>query len=661
MKLKKILATFFLVICAAFALASCSGNKAGITENSLAIEIVKSSKSVTFKVTADKNDYLDEGTAKIHVKQYKYADGTETYSSVDNNLSISSSTHSGKVEFTGLTASTTYRFKFFVTFSGADSLILTKEVTTNSASGSEENAIHITTKEEFEKVVNDPTAYYILDADIEYGTKGENDTWTNSTLPTMFSSSTQFKGTFDGNGHKISHYNLVSAEYTGLFAYTSGATIKNLTVENVVADFTGRSSTKCGAIVGYGERTLIENCKVNNAKISYASNSSSSESYFGALIGRGVTVSIIDSSANDVTMNMTQSRLKLSYGLLAGSLEDNGLVTKDGVNLAVKNSHTSGKIEVVTYYNTSSTGFIAVGGFIGNSNTSGLITESSADAEIIVSKSDTTHTDSFNLYVGGFIGTNNIKTINVSKCLSVSKIRVYAGKLVTDDDGNPIDADYSANKMTRGDVTSTSGEVTATYYTYIGGFVGRIQGSIDKIDDCYALLREPIYFTGKLDSSVVLDKTVSPSEEEGKAKIKLVSNQTSDSTIVFTVTNKDNSTIYYSTGDLLSLNDEVVVTVNNGSSKTLLLTIIVGEVEEVKEINSKDQYTETVTLSDNAVFALEQKITVNKYVYNDAFAGASGKSASRVTNCHTNEDAESSEISEELYNLFKEVVDKYRN
>ena len=664
MKIKTIFKAVILTICAMFVLVSCSTNKSGITEGSLAIEIVKSSKSVTFTVTADKNEYLDEGTAKIHVKQYKYADGTETYSSVDNNLSISASTHSGKVEFTGLTASTTYRFKFYVTFSGVDSLITTKEVTTNPASGTEENAIHITSKEEFEKMVNDPTAYYILDADIEYGTKNDDETWTNSTLPSMFTSSTQFKGTFDGNGHKISHYNLVSAEYTGLFAYASGATIKNLTVENVVADFTGRSSTKCGALVGYAERTLIENCKVVNASIAYASNSSSAESYFGAVIGRGVTVSIIDTTATNVNMNMTQSKLKLSYGLFAGALEDNGLVTKDGVNIAVKNSHAQGTITVVTYYTTSSSGFLAVGGFIGNSNTTGLITESSADADILISKADSTSSssaDNFNLYVGGFIGTNNIKTINVTKCLAASKIRVYAGKLVVDDDGNPIDTDYSANKMTRGEITSSSGEITSTYYTYLGGFVGRIQGSIDKIDNCYALLKAPIYFTGKLDNSVELDKSISESDEEGKARIKIVSNQTSDSSIIFNTTKKEDTTVYYGNNDQVALGTEVIVKVNNGSSKTLLLTIKVGTNEEVIEVLAKESYEKEVALTDNAVFALEQKITISKYVHNENFAGTIGKSASRVTNCHTNKDAEGSEISEELYNLFKETVDKYRN
>lgn len=661
MKIKKIVVSFILAIVAMVTFVSCSTNKSGITENSLAIDIVKTSKSVKFTVTADKNEYLDEGTAKIHVKQYKFENGTETYSSVDNNLSISASTHTGTVEFTGLSASTTYRFKFFVTFSGTDSLITTKEVVTNSASSDKDSAIHISTKEDFEKIVNDPTAYYILDADIEYGTKGENETYTPSTLPSMFTSSTQFKGTFDGNGHKITNYKLISAEYTGLFAYASGATIKNLTVENVVADFTGRSSTKCGALVGYAERTLIENCVVNKASIAYASNSSSSESYFGAIIGKGVTVSIIDCKANDIHMNMTQSRLKLSYGLLAGSLEDNGLVTKDNVNLTVKNSHVNGSIDVVTYYNTSSTGYLAVGGFIGNSNTSGLITESSADADITVSKADTTYTDSFNLYVGGFIGTNNVKTINVTKCLSVSKIRVYAGKLVVDDNGTPIDADYSANKMTRGEITSSSGEVTATYFTYLGGFVGRIQGSIDKIDNCYALLKAPIYFTGKLDNSVVLDKTISESDEEGKARIKIVSNQTSDSSIIFTTTNNADQTVYYSTNDKIALGTELNVKVNNGSSKTLLLTIKVGTDEKVIEVKAKESVSEVVALTDNAVFALEQKLTLNKYVYSENFAGLLGNSKARVTNCHTNLDDVDKEISEELYNLFKETVDKYRN
>ena len=60
--------------------------------------------------------------------------------------------------------------------------------------------------------------------------------------------SSPFKGVFDGNGKKITGFwiNRSTTNYVGFFGYTSGATIKNLTIEG---DVVGGSYT--GAFVGY--------------------------------------------------------------------------------------------------------------------------------------------------------------------------------------------------------------------------------------------------------------------------------------------------------------------------------------------------------------------------------------------------------------------------
>lgn len=73
-----------------------------------------------------------------------------------------------------------------------------------------------------------------------------------------------FKGTFDGNGYTIKGLNyersILASPDTGLFAWTKGATIKNLTMTDayVGADYRG------GVLVGYAENTRIENVKLVN-------------------------------------------------------------------------------------------------------------------------------------------------------------------------------------------------------------------------------------------------------------------------------------------------------------------------------------------------------------------------------------------------------------
>ncbi|WP_206193422.1 GLUG motif-containing protein, partial [Aliarcobacter cryaerophilus] len=66
-----------------------------------------------------------------------------------------------------------------------------------------------------------------------------------------------FKGTFDGLGYTISNLNIdkSGADYQGLFGFTSGATIKNIGLENV--NITGNS--RVGVLVGYNHNSTISN------------------------------------------------------------------------------------------------------------------------------------------------------------------------------------------------------------------------------------------------------------------------------------------------------------------------------------------------------------------------------------------------------------------
>lgn len=78
-----------------------------------------------------------------------------------------------------------------------------------------------------------------------------------------------FKGTFDGNGHKISNLYVERADKAGLFASIFGASIKNLTVEGtVVGSKSNGTDIGVGGIVGFStSQILIENC-VSNVNVS---------------------------------------------------------------------------------------------------------------------------------------------------------------------------------------------------------------------------------------------------------------------------------------------------------------------------------------------------------------------------------------------------------
>ena len=79
-----------------------------------------------------------------------------------------------------------------------------------------------------------------------------------------------YKGTFDGQGHKISNYSLtidgtfVAGYGYGMFGNTSGATIKNFTIDGNITLTGSGSGDFGGALVGWPDGgTLIQNIKSN--------------------------------------------------------------------------------------------------------------------------------------------------------------------------------------------------------------------------------------------------------------------------------------------------------------------------------------------------------------------------------------------------------------
>ena len=124
------------------------------------------------------------------------------------------------------------------------------------------------------------------------------DTWTP-----VGTSSEPFKGTFDGNGHKITGLKINAGSYIGLFGYVGeGAEIKNVNL--VGANVFGEK--RVGALIGQ----IKGNATVSKCTVDSTSHVAGSDSNTGGLIGEaagdGITVKL-EKLINYATVTNTES------------------------------------------------------------------------------------------------------------------------------------------------------------------------------------------------------------------------------------------------------------------------------------------------------------------------------------------------------------------
>lgn len=129
-------------------------------------------------------------------------------------------------------------------------------------------------------------------------------------------SSTPFKGTFDGDGHKITGLKITSGSYIGLFGYVGeGATIKNVNL--VGASVSGES--RVGALIG----RIVGDAAVSNCSVDSASKVVGSGSNTGGLIGEAfgtitgtITVNL-DHLTNHAAVENTADAHSRAAGIIA--------------------------------------------------------------------------------------------------------------------------------------------------------------------------------------------------------------------------------------------------------------------------------------------------------------------------------------------------------
>lgn len=283
--------------------------------------------------------------------------------------------------------------------------------------------------------------------------------------------SSNFTGTFDGNGHTISNISSHDSGQIGLFYGLNGAEVKNLRISNV--SITGGTFT--GALAGSVEASSITNCHISGTISGgkptggFAGNFDTSTvincSFTGDVTGSGDDVGgFTGSMANSdftgcwFSGNVTETESRSYIGGFAGRI-----VKSDANAISIKNCHA---LCIVTAPGCGSVGGFA--GYIYSENSSYLTIQNcyAAGSGAVLVTGDAN--------VGGFSGN----TFGSSSNLAI--IECYATGGVT------------------GTVANTGGFVGYTHYaeitdcyctgtvqgnTNVGGFVGNLDR--ETIKTCY--------------------------------------------------------------------------------------------------------------------------------------------------------------------------------
>ena len=391
-------------------------------------------------------------------------DGTVSVKTGEKITSIPTNLSASKVTISSLKEGTTYTVKLIITASSTEKVLKTDVVTTLDCGESENDPIIITTLQELVGMNKDTTAYYKLGADINV----------DGTLSTIFSSSTIFKGHFDGDNHTISGFTISGNNYAGLFGNMFGASVKDLTLKDVVFD-TSRGETFLGALAGYAKNCTIENVKVENVKFTYSGRSSST-AIIGGLVGEAENSTIKNCSVDMLDINITSAQFKVKVGGFVG-LNDMS---------SIENCNVNGSITSTITYNSNKDGRLYVGGFAGVNDSNKGIVNSIAKVNIEVKEPTsvtTTGVESHKIAVGGFVGGNETFHNRLSNCAAIGDITVSA---------------------------------TYSYNVYVGGLVGSVTAAgVANMENC-------VFKTGEKGVTVTFKEYKQPENETEEVKVEQV-------------------------------------------------------------------------------------------------------------------------------------------
>lgn len=301
------------------------------------------------------------------------------------------------------------------------------------------------------------------------------------TFNSVGDSNNAFTGNLDGLGNEVYglHINEDDA-YTGLFAKTDGATIRNF---NLISGSITSKSENAGAVVGNANNTVIENVK-NTINVTGTNN-------VGGIIGTGSNVTLNgvvnagaikgNSNVGGLAGNLSSSTLNgESYNLgdIKGTVNNIG-----GLVGSASHSTIGNKTGFQMYNHLDVTGGYNVGGIVGELKDSSTVQNVSNDGNINA-------TD----YITGYYNyhTNNQSIVSTADRdnakLSENEVKVNVanvGGIVGNSNSNKkID-----NVLNNGDVSTNTASNSNLEY-YIAGNVGGIVGSAVNTDISNATNKE---------------------------------------------------------------------------------------------------------------------------------------------------------------------------
>jgi hypothetical protein len=319
---------------------------------------------------------------------------------------------------------------------------------------------------------------------------------------------TDFSGTFDGRGFKISNFKISQPAPNGAIGLfgRSSALIENLGIENATINIPAnnphvRTATpwviNAGIFVGTG-RPTIENCWTTSNITVYVTNSTGATSVpvvnVGGLVGRMIEEgTIIDSFSTGnveggVVNIFSSGSMMASEGSVVGGLAGYA----DG-RILISGSHSTGTVRAVGY-NPTAGGLVGLTTSLGN-NTSrvGLIEQSFAtgDVSVVINEGTGANQAFARGYAGGLVGENAGTRFTISDCFARNSVNV-SGQLaaINGHAGGITGLNFGTvtNSMFIGDVrvaiTSTGTTNFVELVATAGGIVGIGDGIIS---NCLAI------------------------------------------------------------------------------------------------------------------------------------------------------------------------------
>ena len=322
---------------------------------------------------------------------------------------------------------------------------------------------------------------------------------------------TNFAGTFDGDGHTISGvYMNSTATYDGFFRFnTNAAVVQNLTISNSYFSSTNTSDSKMGAVFGCMQGGKLINVHVTDTIVQGAQN-------VGGLVGYhagGNTLTISDCSFSGTVKTTTSEK---GAGGIIGHRANAGAenITNCTVSGTVSGAHYvggiigkpgtgSGTITVegcTVNANVAASGSI-VGGIVGFASATTVVRDCTLTEKAVISAPTA---------VGGITGQNN-GSLTVENCTVSGTVKttgtsgniggvVGKANAAVTTTGTSVSGTISGDNCVSGFVglldnasitvsisdSTFSGTATATNTSnaYVGGFVGKLNQGTAKIDDC---------------------------------------------------------------------------------------------------------------------------------------------------------------------------------